>query len=810
MSPNDNAAERPRSMSALAAITENMAVIEFDQAGRITSINEHALRLFGHQRENLLGRSREELVNKQTATSEAYRSGWERVLSGVPHQGEFEHRKANGQVLYLRGTQVPVLNEEKLVTSILQVCTDITKAKQKALEDEARLTAMSRSQSVVEFDLQGKVITANANFLHLMGYALDEIAGQPHDLLVSENEADKVASRALWQQLLAGEPQTGEYLRMGKDGKKTFVQGTYNPILDLDGLVCKAIFFFTDITKTKEAELRNQARSQAMLGSACYLEVDNAGVIVDANDRFAAAMGYTRSELLGRAESAYLFPEDLASPERAAMWLTLRGGKTHSSDIRFRGANDKEVWLSTAVSGMRDLGGQIDRFMQIGIDVTQERMIRLESEGKLGAISRSQAVIEFDLQGRVLHANENFLKLMKYSLDDIVGRHHRMFVTPQQAASAEYHAFWERLGRGEYESGEFLRVGRDGKEVWIHATYNPILSPTGKPVKVVKFAADITDQKMHSAEHKAQVEAIDKGQAVIEFDLDGKVLWANRNFLASMGYTLREIQGQHHSIFCTTEYVQSAEYRDFWLKLGEGQFVSGRFARLGKFNREVFIQATYNPILDLNGRVTKIIKYAHDITKEVLLQRLVNARSKDMSDSVEHLVASIGQIAKNSLMAAELAHETTQAARNGHEALQRSISSIENIQSSSMKMAEIVRVIGEIANQTNLLAFNAAIEAARAGQHGVGFSVVAGEVRKLAERSSLAAREIATLIDESVMHITQGATVSKVVTASFDGILNAVGRTGSSVEAIASATESQRQLAELVSGTIEQLKALES
>ena len=810
MSPNDNAADRPRFKSALAAITENMAVIEFDLSGKIASINDHALRLFGHQRETLIGHPRDELVRKEVADSAAYRSAWELVLTGIPHQSEFEHRRANGQVLHLRGTLVPILNEAKAVTSVLQVCTDITKAKQKAMEDEARLAAMSRSQCVVEFDLQGRVLAANANFLQTMAYTLDEILGQPHDIFLSPNEADKPATRAFWQSLLGGEHQSGEYLRVGKGSKPVWTQGTYNPIVDLDGHTNKVILFFTDITKAKESELRNQARFQAMLNSACYIEVDSDGVILDANELFASAMGYTRDELLGRNENSLLFPEDLAGTARATAWQHLREGKILSSDFRRKGANDKEVWLAAAVSGMRNLDGRIDRFMQIGLDVTKDRMLRLEAEGKLGAISRSQAIIEFDLQGRVLHANENFLQLMKYSLDDIVGRHHRMFVTQQHAASPEYHAFWERLSRGEYESGEFLRIGRDGREVWIQATYNPILDPMGKPLKVVKFAADITGQKMRSAEHKAQVEAIDKGQAVIEFDLDGKVLCANRNFLASMGYTLREIQGQHHSMFCTNEYVQSAEYRDFWLKLGEGQFVSGRFARVGKFNREVFIQATYNPILDLNGRVTKVIKYAHDITKEVLLQRLVNARSKEMSDSVEHLVASIGQIAQNSLMAAEMAHETTQAARNGHEALQRSIASIENIQSSAMKMAEIVRVIGEIANQTNLLAFNAAIEAARAGQHGVGFSVVAGEVRKLAERSSQAAREIATLIDESVMHITQGATVSKVVTASFDGILNAVGRTGSSVEAIASATESQRQLAELVSGTIDQLKALES
>jgi len=488
----------------------------------------------------------------------------------------------------------------------------------------------------------------------------------------------------------------------------------------------------------------------------------------------------------------------------------MRTGKVSTGDFRRKGAGDREVWLTAAACGMKGVDGVFDRFMLIGLDVSQERKSQQEAQGQLGAISRSQAVIEFDLQGRVLHANPNFLQLMGYALDDIKGRHHRMFVDPAMAASPDYQSFWERLARGEFVSGQFKRLGRNGREVWIQASYNPILDLMGRPVKVVKFASDITEQKLMSVDFKAKVDAIDKGQAVIEFDLDGKVLWANRNFLATMGYTLREIEGQHHSIFCTTDYVQSEEYRDFWLKLNEGQFISGRFSRVAKFNREVWIQATYNPILDLNGQVTKVIKYAHDVTKEVTLQRMIQTRALQMGNSVESLVSSISQIAQNSMTAADLAQETTLAARNGHDALSKSIASIENIQASAMKMAEIVRVIGEIANQTNLLAFNAAIEAARAGQHGVGFSVVAGEVRKLAERSSLAAREIANLIDESVMHITQGATISKQVTASFDGILHAVGRTGSSVSAIASATDTQREMAEVVTDVISQLKSLEN
>jgi methyl-accepting chemotaxis protein len=375
------------------------------------------------------------------------------------------------------------------------------------------------------------------------------------------------------------------------------------------------------------------------------------------------------------------------------------------------------------------------------------------------------------------------------------------------ASGPDYQLFWDRLGRGEYASGEYKRVGQGGREVWIQATYNPIFDQRGNPVKVVKFATDVTQSKLRNAEFEAKVSAIERSQAMIEFDLDGHVLKANRNFLTAMGYTGREITGQHHSLFCTPAYTQSTEYQDFWLRLGEGEMVSGRFHRVGKYNRDVWIQATYNPVLDINGKVVKVVKYAYDVTKEVMLEKHISAKSKAMADLVQSLVESITAIAANTGLASDMAHDTNVAAKQGHEAILKAMSTIEAIQSGSTRMAEIVRVIGEIANQTNLLAFNAAIEAARAGQHGVGFSVVAGEVRKLAERSSLAAREIAKLIDESVLQVTTGAQVSKDASRSFEDILNSVRRTGTSVSEIAAAADVQQRMANEVASVIDDLSA---
>jgi len=245
------------------------------------------------------------------------------------------------------------------------------------------------------------------------------------------------------------------------------------------------------------------------------------------------------------------------------------------------------------------------------------RRRQCELEAQVAALHRVQAVIEFDLDGTILQANDNFLQAVGYGLDEIQGRHHAMFVEPALAQSQDYRDFWARLGRGEFDAGQYRRLGKGGREIWIQASYNPVLDGNGRPYKVVKFATDITAQMQQAADVSGQLAAINKSQAVIEFGLDGRILSANDNFLATTGYTLEEVRGQHHAMFVEPDYRQSAEYRQFWEKLGRGEYDAGQYRRFGKGGREVWIQASYNPILDMNGRPFKVVKYATDITAQV-------------------------------------------------------------------------------------------------------------------------------------------------------------------------------------------------
>lgn len=239
----------------------------------------------------------------------------------------------------------------------------------------------------------------------------------------------------------------------------------------------------------------------------------------------------------------------------------------------------------------------------------------------IASLNKSLAMIEFEPSGIILTANTNFLNVMGYSLEEIQSKHHSIFIDENEAKSDAYLSFWKRLRAGEFISDQFMRLGKNGKEVWIQATYNPILDKHGNVIKVIKFASDITAQKIHSVELTGQIKAINKSQAVIEFDLEGNILTANENFLQTVGYQLEEIKGRHHSLFVTPEMVNSEQYRQFWKKLGRGEFDAGEYLRITKNKQEIWIQASYNPILDPSGKPYKVVKYATDITAQKELEK---------------------------------------------------------------------------------------------------------------------------------------------------------------------------------------------
>ncbi len=357
----------------------------------------------------------------------------------------------------------------------------------------------------------------------------------------------------------------------------------------------------------------------------------------------------------------------------------------------------------------------------------------------LTALERSTAVIELSLDGQVLAVNDNFCNTVGYSALELVGQPHRLLCPEDFAASRDYAAFWDRLRRGEFFRGTIQRRHKSGRDIWLEATYNPVLDSSGRVSKVVKFATDVTEQITEAARQKALVQAIERSMAVIEFSVDGTVQRANDNFLQTMGYSASEVVGRHHRQFCSPEVANSPEYSNFWARLGRGEFFTGQFARRDRQGREVWLEASYNPVFGPDGRILKVVKFASDVTAQVLRHQAER---------------------QGTATAYEVAQETRDIARDGEAIILQTVAKMQSIaaiveQSAGLvnalgeqttRITSIVNTIKEIADQTNLLALNAAIEAARAGETGRGFAVVADEVRKLAERTSKSTGEIGQMI----------------------------------------------------------------
>ncbi len=434
---------------------------------------------------------------------------------------------------------------------------------------------------------------------------------------------------------------------------------------------------------------------------------------------------------------------------------------------------------------------------------------------RLAALYRSLAAIEFRIDGTIVHANRNFRKAMGYELNEIVGRHHSLFVDPAYRDSAEYQAFWEALARGESKVAQFKRVAKDGREVWLEASYNPILGANGKPVGVIKLATDITRAKTHAAEMEGLVQAISRSQAVIEFNLDGTILTANENFLGVMGYSLEEIRGRHHSLFVEPAHRDTHDYAEFWRSLRSGKFQVAQYKRLAKGGREIWIEASYNPIFDADGRPKKVVKFATDITwrKE---QNAALAKEFEHSvkstvetvaaqvDILRHTAQTLAAVAmqtsqqSGAVSAAseelgasvnEIARQMTQATRATDGAMdeaRHSESMVTGLLGAAEKIGAVSQLIANIANQTNLLALNATIEAARAGEAGKGFAVVASEVKSLATQTAKATGEI----EQQVRGVQESSR-----------------STASAIRLIATAVSQVSEIGISISGAVEQQEA---
>ncbi|MGA4555695.1 methyl-accepting chemotaxis protein [Methylorubrum aminovorans] len=526
------------------------------------------------------------------------------------------------------------------------------------------------------------------------------------------------------------------------------------------------------------------------------VELTPTGTVSGANSRYLDLLGYTLDELRGRSLEAVLDPHEARSGDQQKLWAAVVQGEARTSCSRHLTKHGSEVWLQVSYCPVLDRAGRATKIIQLSVDVTAQQQRSADQAAVLQAISCSRASIEFALDGTILTANANFLSAVGYSLGEVQGRHHSLFVDSAECGSQAYRDFWAALARGEFRHAEYKRFGKGGRELWLQAIYNPICDSQGKPYKVVKFATDVTQDRLRRADVAGQIAAINRSQGVIHFDMGGTILDANENFLGVVGYRLDEVRGQHHRTFVEPSHAQSAEYLQLWEALRRGEYQAGVFKRLGKGGRAVWIQASYNPIFDADGQPFKVVKYATDITAKTAAQHAATGASgqtlmnvQTVALAAEELSASIGEIAQSlarSRGEVDAIHDQTIVADQ----------STAKLKDAAASMNGVVQLIQGVGQQINLLALNATIEAARAGEAGRGFAVVAGEVKNLSNQVTQATSRIAQDI-----HGMQG--IAEEVVAALFSIVQALESVRETVTGVASAVQEQSAVTQEISSSMQ-------
>lgn len=539
-----------------------------------------------------------------------------------------------------------------------------------------------------------------------------------------------------------------------------------------------------------------QAQLDAIGRSQATIEFALDGTILTANENFLKALGYGLEEIKGKHHSMFVPADQRGGAAYKAFWSALKSGEFQAAEFKRIAKGGREIWIEASYNPVLDGDGKPIKVVKIATDITAKKINAMTEASKVSAIGRAQAVIEFKLDGTIVTANQNFCQALGYSLAEIEGKHHSLFVAPAERDSAAYREFWAGLNRGEYQAGEYKRIGKGGREVWILASYNPLLDENGKPFGVAKFATDVTAEKLKNADLAGQISAIDKAQAVIEFNMDGTIITANANFLGTLGYSLAEIKGKHHSMFVEPSERDGAAYREFWATLNRGQYQAAEYKRIGKGGKEVYIQASYNPILDLNGKPFKVVKYATDTTRQVLV-RMGNERVRGMMESVaagsEELNASVREISEAMTKSRETAMSAVEQVASADAQAQR-------LTEAAKAMSGIIEMINSITSQINLLALNATIESARAGEAGRGFAVVASEVKSLANQ----ARQATDKIGQEIGSLNG---ISGDVVSALGSIKQAINNVSEYVTSTAAAVEEQSTVTNEMSTSMQRAAA---
>ena len=795
----------------LGKFAELLGVLEYDGDGNILSANDRACTALEFYGESPVGRSMEDIRSKSVVSHPDYVEFWEKLRQGRIVEGSFSFQSEEGRDLWLQSTFLPVRDDSGIMTSVVQVLMDVSDTTNAAKRNGMIVDALMQSALMAEYASDGFVKEASAALCSYLGKPRKEMIGIKTERLFDEEFVRSEQFQGLWAETADEPSRTVDLPHVRDDGTVVFTRSTLIPLPDAEGKVSTMLEIAHDIDETHKSLEELRVRHELFNDLFCVLDLSAAGTVLAANKWFCVENGADAQHHIGQNYTKFVPKEVLETPQWDETWQKILNGERVKGEFRRKNVDGREIWFDSLYAPLpKKKGEQARRILCVSRNITEEKEKRIVLQRKDRAIQSSKAVIEYDAKGTILEANTLFLKSIGYPIEDVRGRSHGMFYDKDYVKSDAYRVFWQRLRDGEVlkERGTHRETGTK-QIIWMASDYVPLKNHLGQVTRVIEFSEVMTGGYTARRELDEKWRSAHETFAVMEFDLNGKVLQVNDTFLTILGYSAREIIGQHHSSFCHAEHVQSREYREDWLALTRGEVRRGTYHFKARFDRDIVLQVSYVPVRDALENVQQVMMFAVDVTDYFSLREqsrkstedaFTNVKAlceaqTDLFDKIRNVDRDFGK-AQSTLLACE--GELT----NG-------LGKMESVQESIRTISETAVVVNDIATQTNLLAFNAAIEAARVGENGEGFSIVADEVRRLAERNAAAAREISNqiqLVAERMQSGTQITTTaqnhvgesSRLMTAGNEEVSTVIDKVTGHVEALNKTSELLFELKEMI------------